>query len=58
MKEVPDEARRVLRTADMMRKGALPVAGGLLDQPAGLMEAVRCVWGLEEPFRLKAGLSD
>jgi hypothetical protein len=50
------EGRQVMQVAEFARKGCLPFAGGMLDQPATLMDAVEFVWSMEEPHRAKAGM--
>jgi hypothetical protein len=38
-----------MQVAEFARKGCLPFAGGMLDQPATLMDAVEFVWDMERP---------
>lgn len=41
----------LIRIADVWRKGTPPEAGGMLDQPAGLTDAVRFIWADEDHLK-------
>lgn len=55
-KLISSEIRGVMRAADFARKGCLPYAGGVMDQPAPLMEAITLFWNWEQPHRTRAGI--
>lgn len=42
---------QLLTIADMWRKGSMPFPGCLMDQPAGLVNAVRFIWDDEDHVR-------
>lgn len=52
------EAMEVMNLAEMARRGCLPFDGGVMSQPAALMDAIRMVWAMESPHRAKAKLFD
>ena len=43
----------VFRAAAWAEKGVLPAAGGLLDQPAWLIDAIEVLWGLQGEQRMR-----
>ena len=42
------DAWELIRIADMWRNGTPPYAGGLMEQPAALVDAVRFIWADED----------
>lgn len=48
---VTSDILAAITAADDARKGYLPVAGGTLDQAAGIMGAIRCIWAEEAAYR-------
>jgi glycine/D-amino acid oxidase-like deaminating enzyme len=44
LEDLPAVVWDILEAAELMRKGLPPVAGGLLDQARGFVDAARYVW--------------